>query len=167
TSDLLLESKSQSLPKAPRSGQETKRVAPGAPYAEFNEAAAELADALLLRSLERPAWLDNRETIGRRKGTLETLYDIVQEITHRSSLPFADAFANCISSYLSGREALPMLELLAELGHAPSKAQAMAIALRAADKGRPLPMRTEEQAELRRQAMAVALSQPQSNVLAK
>ncbi|MBK1735861.1 hypothetical protein CKO15_11345 [Halorhodospira abdelmalekii] len=145
----------------------SQRVQHGQHASELAEVASELDDALLLRSLERPAWLKNREYMGRHKGTIETLHDIVQEIVRRPpSLTWANIFASCVADHLSDREALSLLEPLAEHGHAPSKAQAMAIALRPETDEASRFSRPAEEAELRRQAMAVALAPSQSQVFA-
>mgnify|MGYP000211547026 CR=1 FL=1 len=120
----------------------------------------ELAEALFHRALVQPAWLRPPGRGGpsiQSDHALEVLRYALRHILARGSVPLADALADCLGGYLHGHQALPLLEALTEHGHAPSRAQAMAIALGGPD-AHPARRRPEEQAELRRQAMGVALA---------
>lgn len=125
-----------------------------------------LAETLFRRALEHPAWLGTarRSVPLDHQQVLDAVNHALQKVLHRGSISLADAFAQCVGGHLRGHEALPLLEPLAERGHSQSRAQAMAIALRGAD-GHPSRRRAEEQADLRRQAMRVALSPARLNDL--
>ncbi|MCG5534309.1 hypothetical protein LRF89_12785, partial [Halorhodospira sp. 9621] len=128
----------------------------------------QLTDALLHRALEQPAWIrrPGRGSMSpQRQKALTAANCALQEILRRQSPSLANAFATGLGTHFYGHEALPLLEPLADRGHAPSKALAMQIGL-SAEQDHPSRRRHTERSELRRQAMAVALAPATDDTLA-